>query len=113
VVLSHRVTTIAGRVTTRGRPAAASILFFAADGQAWYPQSRFFAQTMSTPDGSFRLEGLPPGAYLAAAVDKTASVGNGDEWQDPDYLETLVTRARRVTLVDGERTTLTLTVVER
>jgi protocatechuate 3,4-dioxygenase beta subunit len=113
VVLSHRVTRITGQVTARGRPAAASILFFPADRQAWYPQSRFLGQTISPADGSFRVEGLPPGEYLVAAVEAIAGIRDGDQWQDPDYLETLVARARRLTLVEGGSTALALTVVER
>jgi len=113
VVLSQRVTSITGRVTARGRPAAASVLFFAADRQAWYPQSRFFGQTMSRVDGGFRVDGLPPGEYLAAAVDAVPSIRDGDQWQDPDYLETLVALARRITLSEGASVALTLTVVER
>jgi hypothetical protein len=115
VVLSHRITSVIGRVSARGRPALASILFFAADRQAWYPQSRFFRKVTSSADGTFRLEGLPPGEYLAAAVDAVSDVrGSGsEEWQDPDYLETLVARARRMTLSEGGSASLTLTVVGR
>jgi len=113
VVLSQRVTTIDGQVTVRGRPAAAAVLFFAADRQAWYPRSRFLARFMSGTDGVFRAEGLPPGDYLAIAVDAAAAVRDGDEWQDPEYLETLVTRARRLTLAEGASVTLALTVVGR
>jgi Carboxypeptidase regulatory-like domain len=113
VVLSQRVTTIVGQVTARGRPAAASVLFFAADRQEWYPQSRFYGRTMSGADGHFRAEGLPPGEYLAIAVDAVPGIRDGDQWQDPDYLETLVTRARRVTLSEGGSVSLMLTVAGR
>ena len=115
VVLSQRATHVSGRVTASGRPAAASILFFAADRQAWYPQSRFFRRAMSSADGTFRVEGLPAGEYLAAAVavDAVSDVRVGDSWQDPDYLETLTARARRMTLSDGGSASLTLTIVGR
>jgi len=113
VVLSQRVSSVAGRVTARGRPAVASILFFAADRQAWYPQSRFFRKTISAGDGTFSVEGLPPGDYLAAAVDAVPGVRNGDDWQDPDYLETLMARARRLTLSEGAPASVTLTVLPR
>lgn len=108
VVLSRRVTAINGQVTARGRPAAASVLFFAADRQAWYPQSRFFARIMSGTDGRFRAEGLPPGEYQAIALDTVPGVRDGDQWQDPDYLETLVARSRRITLSEGGSLSLTL-----
>jgi hypothetical protein len=108
VVLSRRVTAINGQVTARGRPAAASVLFFAADRQAWYPQSRFFARITSGTDGRFRADGLPPGEYLAVALDTVPGVRDGDQWQDPDYLETLVARSRRITLSEGGSLSLTL-----
>src|SRR5262245_38561948 len=112
VVLSRRVTAINGQVTARGRPAAASVLFFAADRQAWVPQSRFFARLMTGTDGRFRAEGLPPGEYLAIALD-TIPVRDGDQWQDPEYLETLVARAKRMTLAEGGSVTLSLEVSVR
>jgi len=113
VVLSQRITSVTGRVSARGRPALASILFFAADRQAWYPQSRFFRKTMTGIDGTFRIEGLPPGDYLVVAVDPVADVRDGESWQDPDYLDALTARARRLTLSEGASTSLTLTVVDR
>ena len=112
VVLSQRVTAINGQVTARGRPAAASVLFFAADRQAWSPESRFFARIMSGNDGRFRAEGLPPGEYLAIALD-VPGVRDGDQWQDPEYLETLVARSQRITLPEGGNISLTLAVAGR
>jgi Carboxypeptidase regulatory-like domain len=113
VVLSQRVTAINGQVTARGRPAAASVLFFAADRQAWYPQSRFFARINSGTDGRFRAEGLPPGDYLAVAVDVAPAVRDGDQWQDPEYLEALVAQARQITLPEGGNVSLAVTVAGR
>jgi hypothetical protein len=111
VVLSQRVTGVAGRTSSRGRPAAASILFFAADRDAWYPQSRFFKKVMSAPDGTFSSEGLPPGDYFVAAVDAVPGVRDGDDWQDPDYLETLMARAQRLALSEGAHVALSLNVI--
>jgi len=108
VVLSQRVTAIHGQVTARGRPAAAAVLLFPANRTAWYPYSRFFRRTMSGTDGRFRAEGMPSGEYLAIAVEATTTVRDGDQWQDPDYLETLVAAARRITLSEGDSVSLTL-----
>jgi hypothetical protein len=111
VVLSQRVTGVAGRTSDRGRPAAASILFFAADRQAWYAQSRFFKKVISTADGTFSGDGLPPGDYFVAAVDTVPGGRGGDDWQDPDYLETLMPRAQHIMLSEGTRVTLSLSVL--
>jgi Carboxypeptidase regulatory-like domain len=113
VVLSRRVTAISGQVTARGRPAAAAVLLFPADRAAWYPQSRFFLRTVTGTDGRFQAEGMPPGEYLAIAVEATTTVRAGDQWQDPDYLETLVAAARRITLPEGGNVSLTLPVAGR
>jgi hypothetical protein len=114
VVLSHHVTTVTGQATLRGRASAgSSILFFAADRQAWYPHSRFFKRTMSRTDGWFTVEGLPPGEYLAAAIDAVPGDRDEDGWQDPDNLETLIARARRVTLSEGAHASLNLTILAR
>jgi hypothetical protein len=68
---------------------------------------------MTGTDGRFRTEGMPPGEYLAIAVEATATIRGGDQWQDPDYLETLVAQARRMTLPEGGNVSLTLTVAGR
>src|SRR5262249_48912815 len=110
---SQRVTAINGQVTARPRPAAALVLFFAAGRQAWVPQSWFFARVMSGTDGRFRAEGLPPREDLASALATVPGVRDGDQWQDPDYLETRVARAKRMTLAEGGSVTLSLEVSAR
>jgi hypothetical protein len=113
VVLSQRVTSVTGRVISSGRPTVASILFFAADRTAWYPQSRFFRRAVSAADGTFNVTGLPPGQYMVAAVIALPGDGRGNDWQDPDYLDTLMVRARGVALSEGAHATLPLTVLAR
>jgi hypothetical protein len=113
VVLSQRVTSVTGRVVSSGRPTVASILFFAADRTAWYPQSRFFRRAVSAADGTFNVAGLPPGQYMVAAVIGLPGDGRGNDWQDPDYLDALVARARGAALTEGAHATLTLTVLAR
>lgn len=56
---------------------------------------------MTGTDGRFQADGMPPGDYLATAVEATTAVRAGDQWQDPDYLETLVAAAHRITLPEG------------
>ena len=68
---------------------------------------------MSAADGTFTVAGLPPGEYLAAAVDASPVGGGGDDWQDPDYLDALMPRARGVALTEGAHAAMTLTVLAR
>ena len=43
-------------------------------------------------------------------MDTLPGSSDGDDWQDPDYLESLVARAIRLTLTDGAHVSLSLTV---
>ena len=58
------------------------------------------AEARPATDGTFRLVGLPAGAYYLCAV---VDLEPGD-LDDPSFLEQLVLGAIKVTLVDGERT---------
>jgi hypothetical protein len=66
---------------------------------------------ISTADGTFSGDGLPPGDYFVAAVDTVPGGRGGDDWQDPDYLETLMPRAQHLMLSEGTRVTLSLSVL--
>jgi len=113
VVLSQRVTRISGRATSGGKGAIASILIFPADLADRYAQSRFFKKAMAGADGTFMIEGLPPGHYLAAAVENPPGGSSVDDWQDPDYLDTLTARAHSFSLSEGTSVSLTLDIVTR
>ena len=54
--------------------------------------------------GQYQLKGLPPGEYLAVAVDY---VPDG-MWNDPAYLESLRRYGQTLTLAEGSSTTLSL-----
>jgi hypothetical protein len=53
--------------------------------------------------------GLPPGEYWVAAVDALAP---GD-WQTGDVLDTLVGRAERIKVADGQVATVALRLSRR
>ena len=93
VVLSRRVTVINGQVSARGRPAVAAVLLFPADRTSWYPHSRYFARGSAGRDGTFTIVGLPPGNYFALAITAAIGLTDGDDWQDPDYLDAHAARA--------------------
>jgi hypothetical protein len=50
--------------------------------------------------GLFSFKGLPAGEYFVAALD---SVQEG-QWHDPEFLEGLKPRARRIQIADAEST---------
>jgi hypothetical protein len=73
----------------------------------WTAQSRFIASGRPDQKGAFKIEGLPPGRYLVAAVDYLET---GAE-RDPELLERLKGAATAVTLGDGESKTVSLKLI--
>jgi hypothetical protein len=63
---------------------------------------------MARPDqqGRYEIRGLPPGEYLAVALDY---IQDG-HWNDPEFLSELRTRAERFTIADGEARQMDLVV---
>jgi hypothetical protein len=62
----------------------------------------------ASADGSFRVQGLPPGDYFVAAVDNVEGTADGGEWQNPELLLRLESGAERITLLEGQSGNVTL-----
>jgi hypothetical protein len=99
VVVTDRVTSIAGSVTTReGRPADdCSVVVFSADPERWTLGARAIAVAGTDERGAYSIAALPPGAYYAIALEY---VDDGEE-ANPELLEWARLRAGRVDLVAG------------
>jgi hypothetical protein len=110
IVLTNRVTEVAGFVTdARGRRAInVAVVAFAIDSSLRYERSRFIAAATCDREGHFRIEGLPPGDYYVAALDKREVADVYGEIGNVAFLETLVPGAQRIALVEEQRATLTL-----
>jgi protocatechuate 3,4-dioxygenase beta subunit len=106
VEVTDKSTRITGVVTdNQGRPVEDyAVIVFAADSTLWAPPSRFVRAGRPDQDGRFEISSLPPGQYLAVAVEY---LEQGSE-ADPDLLEQLVGGASSFTLDEGEMTQLTL-----
>jgi hypothetical protein len=106
VVVSSRVTTVSGQLADdKGAPLAdGTIIVFADDASRWMDDSRFVRAVRPDQQGRYQVQGLPPGDYLAVAVDY---VEDGS-WNDPEYLESLRRLSQRITLGDAESRTLSL-----
>ncbi|HXI32004.1 MAG TPA: carboxypeptidase-like regulatory domain-containing protein [Vicinamibacterales bacterium] len=112
VMMTKRATEIAGSVTDeKGGPRADSaVVVFACDRDLRYAGSRFVASAGATADATFALRGVAPADYYVAAVDKRGFADVAQEIDNPEFLESLVASATRVTLEEGQRATLTLRV---
>lgn len=113
VVLTDRVTRIHGRVRGRdGRAAVgATAIVFAPTRDRWYAQSRHMRAAAVDDDGRFVVEGLPAGYYYVAAV-ASVPVGGADAWRDPAFLDSLVVPSTSVSVGDGGRAEVSLSVIE-
>jgi hypothetical protein len=108
VTITPRVTTMAGQLTdAKNEPVHdATVVVFAAQPERWFESSRSVKAARPDQQGQWRLKALPPGDYLAVALEY---VEDGS-WNDPEYLESLRKYAVRVTLGEGASETVALKV---
>lgn len=70
VVLTDRLTDVSGQVTDGRGQAKDYVVVIQPDGEAQGPiPSRFLRTTRPDQDGRFRVRGMPPGRYVATAVE--------------------------------------------
>jgi len=81
------------------------VVAFARDPRLRQPPTRYVTIARPSIDGLFHLR-LPPGDYLAVALD---DVEQG-EWNDPEYLGRLEPAAVPLSIADGEKKTIDLTM---
>jgi hypothetical protein len=108
VTFTNRPSELAGSlVDAGGRPATEYfVVVFSADRHFWTPPTRRVVQTRPASDGAFSLKGLPAGDYFVAAL---TDIEPGDTLT-PDLLESAIAGAARVTIADGQRTTVPLRI---
>ena len=111
IVLSNRLTVVSGSVRTdRGEPAKDYVVIvFADDPDRWAPMSRHVGSARPDQQGQFEVKGLPPGNYLALAVDH---LEEGQD-RDPEFLRDMRPSGTSFALGEGERKTLALRIVRR
>jgi hypothetical protein len=106
IVLTDRLTEVTGGVTdTRGRPSTDYVVvLLPSEAKAGAAAMRYTRTVRPDQQGSFSVRGLPPGEYLAAAVE---SLEQGREW-DPEFQGRVRDVGRRVTLTEGQSLSLDL-----
>jgi hypothetical protein len=111
ITFTDRQTELAGSVRDPSNPAevSATVLVFPADYATWIDHGMSGRRTRSASVGKaaiYRLTGLPPGDYLAVAVNPDAI----SDVRDESVFTKLARAATRVSLGDGEKRTLDLVV---
>lgn len=111
VVLTKSPTSVSGTVVdSANRPVNEySVAVFSKDRDRWGYRSRYVAAARPNQQGLFAIKGLPPGEYLAVAVDYLEQ----GEGQDPAFLESVRDSAKVLTLGEAGTQTLTLTLTRR
>jgi len=106
VVITRTLSSAEGTVLDdRRQPVLdATVVLFPADERLRYFQSRFVRSARPDQEGKFRITTLPPGEYLAVAVQGIEDGQAGD----PEFLAAIDDYAERVTIKPGETKTVTL-----
>ena len=111
VVLTRKVARLMGKVVDGAGASApdTTIIVFADDPAKWGVGSRFVKAVRPDGSGRFSVGGLPPGVYRAIAIDEVTD----GEWEDSEFLDSLVKRAMKIELAEGASETITLTQESR
>jgi carboxypeptidase family protein len=107
IVLSNRFPTLTGQITDdKGNPAEGTVLLFPGESSKWLEAAGTSRSARPDQSGSFKLESVRPGDYLAVALEYV------QQWQvnDPEFLEDLRDKATKVTLEEGQSAQLALKI---
>jgi hypothetical protein len=108
---TDRPSSLSGTVqlTERAARDGVAVIVFPADSKAWMDTGanpRRMRKVAASDTGAYNVPTLPAGAYYVAAILES---GAGD-WQDPAFLEQLVTGASHVVIDDGEKASQSLRI---
>jgi hypothetical protein len=108
ITLTNRFPTVTGTLhDARGNAVLeGSALVFPEDPALWLEDLRAVRIARVDQSGVFTIKGLRPGKYLGVAV--TSAINN--QWNDPEYIESLREAAKPITLEEGETKRIDLVV---
>jgi hypothetical protein len=113
VVVSNKGATIEGDATDgTAVNADYSVILFSTNPDHWFRHSRFLKTARSNTTGKFRIEGVTDGDYYLLATDPLNGSA-ASTWQQRDFLISLMTYARRISVRGGEGRSLSLSVTHR
>ncbi len=108
MVLSRNGAKITGDVADRDGRAApdVTVIVFAENRALWGVASRYVRGVRPDQRGKFSVVGLPAGRYRLVACEEVAD----GQWEDPDFLDSLLNGSAKVELAGAASKTITLTV---
>jgi len=109
VVMTDRVASLNGTIQSNSDLRDYNVIVFPEDAAKWTFPSRFVRTVRADAEGRFRIDGLPPERYLAAAVDYLEDGGE----QNRQLLERLRSRASALTIGEGEQRSIQLDLISR
>jgi hypothetical protein len=114
IQVSPAIGVISGRVEigSGGTAGGSAVLVFSTDRDRWFATSSYVKRAQVSPDGSFRVHGLPPGDYHVAAVNVEEAADSGS-WQEPAALQALTSSALRVTLDERQPYVTDVSLIRR
>jgi protocatechuate 3,4-dioxygenase beta subunit len=107
IVLTTKSQTVSGTVTNdKNEPVKEyTVVVFPEDREKWTVSAgRWRASARPDQQGQFKIASLPPGSYLAIAVEYVPE----GEWADPEWIKRAVRKATPFTLGEGASKTLDL-----
>lgn len=109
IVITDRVSSVTGQLTDdRGAPLPdGTIIVFASDPEKWTQDSRFVRSARPDQQGRYEIRGLPPGDYLAVAIDYVEE----GMWNDPEYLDSIRQHGQRLTVGEAGTQALALKLI--
>jgi hypothetical protein len=112
IELTNRSTAVTGGVTGRDGTLLKdyTVVIFSDAPESWrFPMTRWVTGTRPDQDGRFKVQNLPPGNYIAVAVDYIPQ----GEWGDPEQLDRLRPKGQRFVLAEGATHTLELKLTDQ
>jgi hypothetical protein len=108
ITLTNRFPTVSGTLhDAKGNAVLeGSAIVFPEDSSLWLEDLRAIRIARVDQSGVFTIKGLRPGKYLCVAV--ASPVNN--QWNDPEYIESLREAAKPITLEEGETKRIVLVV---
>jgi hypothetical protein len=111
IILSPVGGTISGSATQSARTRARGFVAvaFSTTRDRWFTGSQYVKQRRGGPNGSFDVDGLPPGEYWVVALERF----DASDRHIADALGSLVQSATRVTVTEGQVVSTALRVVRQ